>query len=337
MSRRISQKRRQGISDAVDVAEQEVICDHELRSGTQPRRLVYRRLPGLMTHGGIWPAKTHVACWYCRLPFDSQPIPIVQQYDATKNMYDVYGVACSGPCSKSYIMSLRNNDARTRLMWQTKMLIEVFGWPADEPIPAANPWQALDVFGGYMTVTQWRRVGPEMRMQLKMPPFVPFVIFTETELKGGVYQIDQTKPPEGLDHVDTLEEQAMQHGAAFSLKGLHRPETIISTVEQLAAAHPHHAVDTSPHGSIFGEFMATQTLPSPAECQNIRDQREADRRAKRKRKKPIVTPATPATAVPAPDVIEAEAVPMQPDAVVGPMDAFLTHPRNPKRRTKKTT
>jgi hypothetical protein len=336
MSRRISQKRRQGISDAVDVSEQEVICDHELRAGPQPRRLVYRRLPGLITTGGVWPQKTHIACWYCRLQFTTQPIPIVQQYDATKNMYDVYGVACSGPCSKSYIMSLRNNDARTRLMWQTKMLIEVFGWPADEPIPAAHPWQALDVFGGYMTVQQWRRVIPDVKMQLKMPPFVPFVIFTETELKG-MCQIDQTKPPEGLDHVDTLEEQAMQHGAAFSLKGLRRPETIISTVEQLAAAHPHHAVDMSPHGSVFGEFMATQTLPTTQECQNIRDQREADRRAKRKRKKPISAAEVPAEST-LTDVMQFIQLPPSPGpvaTVVGPMDAFVTHPRSPKRRVRK--
>lgn len=317
MSRRISQKRRQGFSDALDVTEQEVVCDQDIRTGPQPRRLVYRRLPGLMIKGGMWPKQTHIACWYCRLGFKTQPIPIVQQYDATKNVYDVYGVACSGPCSKSYIMSLRNNDARTRLMWQTKMLIEVFGWPPDEPVPAAHPWQALDVFGGYMTVADWRRVVPDVKMQLKMPPFVPFVIFTETELKG-VCQVDQTKPMEAMEHVDTLEEQAMQHGAAFSLKGLKRPETIISTVEQLAVAHPHHAVDMSPHGSVFGEFLATQTLPTPEECQNIRDQREADRKAKRKRKKPVA----------AAEPVVAEVVPMMPE----PAEVQLAHPRSPRRR-----
>lgn len=321
MSRRISQKRRQGISDSIDVVEQEVICDQDVRTGLQPRRLVYRRLPGLMIKDGKWPTQTNIACWNCRLPFTSQPIPIVQQYDATKNLYDVYGVACHGPCSKSYIISLKNNDARTRLMWQTKMLIEVFGWPPDEPIPTANPWQALDVFGGYMPIEKWRRVVPDMRMQLKMPPFVPFVIFTETELKG-LCQIDQTKPPEGLEHVDTLEEQAMQHGAAFSLKGLRRPDEIINSIEQLASAHPHHAVDLTPHGSVFGEFLATQTLPTPVECQNIRDQREADRKAKRKRKKPVVQEP------------EVEVYNLSP-AVTGPMDAFLTHPRSPKRRIKK--
>jgi len=296
MSRRISQKRRQGISDVVDVVqEQEVLCEQDIRKGPQPRKLVYRRLPGLKFDNGEWPATTHLACWYCRLPFDTQPIPIVQQYDSTKNLYDVYGVSCSGPCSKSYIISMRNNDSRTRLIWQTKMLIEVFGWPANEPIPAANPWQAIDVFGGYMTIAEWRKVRPGIVMQLKMPPFVPFVIFTETESKG-MYQIDQTAPPEAMDQVDSLEEQAIQHGAAFSLKGLQRPEKIITTMDQLQAAHPHHNLDGQAHGSVFDEFMQSQTLPSPEECQRIRDQREADRKAKRKRKKTAVIAKTAAAA-----------------------------------------
>jgi hypothetical protein len=327
MSRRISQKRRQGFSDALDVTEQEVVCDQDIRTGPQPRRLIYRRLKGLIVEkGGVFPKRTNIACWYCRLSFKTQPIPIVQQYDATKNVYDVYGVACSGPCSKSYIMSLRNNDARTRLMWQTKMLIEVFGWPPDEPVPAANPWQALDVFGGYMNVDEWRRVVPDIKMQIKMPPFVPFVIFTETEMKGGVCQVDQTKPMEAMEHVDTLEEQAMQHGAAFSLKGLKRPEAIISTVEQLAVAHPHHAVDISPHGSVFGEFLATQTLPTPEECQDIRDQREADRKAKRKRKKPVSAAAP--TIEPAVEVYSMEST--EPEVA-------STHPRSPRRRVTRAT
>lgn len=296
MSRRISQKRRQGISDVVDVVpEQEVLCNQDIRQGPQPRKLVYRRLTGLEFKDGEWPMTTTLSCWYDRLPFTGRPIPIVQQYDSTKNLYDVYGVACSGPCSKSYIMSMRNNDARTRLMWQTKMLIEVFGWPVDQPVPAANPWQAIDVFGGYMSINEWRKVNPAITMQLKMPPFVPFVIFTETEHKS-TFQIDQTAPPEPLDQVDSLEEQAIQHGAAFSLKGLQRPDKIITTLDQLQAAHPHHNLDGQAHGSVFDEFLRTQPLPTPEECQRIRDEREADRKAKRKRKKTVAVAKTVAAA-----------------------------------------
>jgi hypothetical protein len=192
-------------------------------------------------------------------------------------------------------MNMRNNDARTRLMWQTKMIVDVFGWPHDKPIPVANPWQALDVFGGYMTVEDWRKNRPGITMQIKMPPFVPFHVYTETEIKG-ICHIDQTQAPETMDRVDSLEEQAIQHGAAFSLKGLQRPEKTITTLQQLKEVHPHHNIDIHNSGSVFLDFLKNQPVPDDAECQNIRDQREAERKAKRKRKKAVVAgPASTAS------------------------------------------
>ncbi len=302
MSRRISQRRRQGFSevvathDTVDIHDQEVLCNQDIRHGVEPRKLVYRRLRGMENaFNGAWPEKTHIHCWYCRLPFTTVPVPIVQQYDSTKKLFDVYGITCSPSCSKSYIMNMRNNDARTRLMWQTKMLVEVFGWPHDKPILAANPWQALDVFGGYMTVEEWRQNRPGVTMQIKMPPFVPFHVYTETEIKG-ICHIDQTQAPETMDRVDSLEEQAIQHGAAFSLKGLQRPEKIITTMQQLKEVHPHHNIDVHNSGSVFLDFLKNHPLPDDTECQAIRDQREAERKAKRKRKKAVVMVAPPMAA-----------------------------------------
>jgi hypothetical protein len=302
MSRRISQRRREGFSeviathDTVDVNDQEVLCNQDIRHGIEPRKLIYRRLRGMENaFDGSWPATTHIHCWYCRLAFTTVPIPVVQQYDSTKKLYDVYGITCSPSCSKSYIMNMRNNDARTRLMWQTKMIVDVFGWPHDKPIPVANPWQALDVFGGYMTVEDWRKNRPGITMQIKMPPFVPFHVYTETEIKG-ICHIDQTQAPETMDRVDSLEEQAIQHGAAFSLKGLQRPEKTITTLQQLKEVHPHHNIDIHNSGSVFLDFLKNQPVPDDAECQNIRDQREAERKAKRKRKKAVVAgPASTAS------------------------------------------
>lgn len=292
MSRRISQRRRQNFSQVLEAPDivteaQDVLCEQDIRHTNQPRKLIYRRLRGIEnTFDGSWPQSTNIYCWYCRLPFVTIPIPIVQQYDSTKELYDVYGVTCSPACSKSYIMQMRNNDTRTRLMWQCKMLIEVFGWPADKPIPTAHPWQALDVFGGYMPVEVWRKHQPGMRIELKMPPFVPFHIFQETELKGLCY-VDQTVGLTTATASDTLEEQALQHGAAFSLKGLKRPDVIIKTHEELQAAHPQHSRDQS--DSAFAEFLNTQPVPTDEECLMIQEQREIDRKAKRKRKPTVLT------------------------------------------------
>lgn len=289
MSRRVSQRSRVKFSeilDASDVAEKDVLCDQKIRRGQEPRKLIYRRLACMEnTFDGKWPEKTNICCWYCRLPFDTTPIPVVQQYDPVTGVYDVYGITCSPGCSKAYISSLRNNDGRTRLMWQSKMLVEVFGLPADKPIRTADAWEAIDVFGGYLTIEEWRKQTPGVTIRLKKPPFVPFHVYTETELKG-LCTIEQIEKDCALaDAADTLEQQAVQHGAAFSLKGLRRPEEskVIRTVEQLQEAHPRYEAKGTE--SVFQEFLDTQQLPSAQECQEIRNIREAERKAKRKRKK----------------------------------------------------
>ena len=289
MARRVSARRRNDFSDAVDmseVTEQNVLCDQKIRHSEQPRKLVYRRLRG-MEHNfdGTWPKCTNLHCWYCRLPFETTPVPIVQQYDPIRDQYDVYGIACSPSCSKAFISRSNNNDSRTRLMWQSKMLIDVFGWPREVPIPMANDWESIDCFGGYLSIDEWRKQNPGIKIRVKKPPFIPFHVFTETEHQQ-LSVVDQSAANfANADPGDTLEEQAVMHGAAFSLKNLRRPpeDEVIRTVEQLRAAHPRHKELETP--SVFDEFLKTQPLPSAAECKAIRDAREADRKAKRKRKR----------------------------------------------------
>lgn len=294
MSRRVSQRKRIDFSELVrsaDIKEHDVLCDSKIYKGDGPRKLIYRRLKGIeLTFDGYWPQTTSIYCWYCRMGFSSVPIPIVQQYDAVKDQYDVYGITCSPQCSKSYLSSFRSNDAQTRLMWQKKMLVEVFGWPIHVPIPFAKPWQELSIFGGNLSLEQWKQYNPCENIRIQKPPFVPFYIFSETEIKegkAGVCLIDETHNHPVPEVADTLEEQAIQHGAAFSLKGLKRPDEdkIIRTIDQLRSAHPRHKIDANAmEGGIFDEFLKTTQLPTEEECQQIRDQREADRKAKRKRK-----------------------------------------------------
>ena len=61
-----------------------MVCDQKIQHSEQPRKLVYRRLRGLENDFNGYKS-TKLCCWYCRLPFDTTPIPIVQQYDAVKD------------------------------------------------------------------------------------------------------------------------------------------------------------------------------------------------------------------------------------------------------------
>lgn len=305
---RVSQQRRTALSElleASDAAAPNVDCAQPIQSSGGPRQLVYRRLRGVEnTFNGAWPASTSIYCWYCRLPFDGTPVPIVQQYDRVKDQYDVYGVCCSAACAKAKIIDEKTNDARNRLILFSKMMIEVFGWPRDKPILPAWPWQAIDVFGGYKTIKEWRnRNGDtsDVRMRLKKPPFVPYHIYTETE-RRGVAIIDDIGAVRGGGRADddTVEQQAIQHGAPFSLKGLRRPpeDQCIKTWEQFRAKHPECATgdDNEP---LFNVFLREHALPSDEKCREISaafKQAQRTKRAERKRAKTAAQAATAAAA-----------------------------------------
>ena len=144
-------------------------------------------------------------------------------------------------------------------MWQSKMLIDVFKWPADKPVPIADDWEAIDVFGGFMTIDEWRKNKPGVKIRVRKPPFVPFHIFTETE-HGNLSTVDETKAGfSQAEAADTLEEQAVMHGAAFSLKNLKRPpeDKIIRTARwQKRIRHAQQKVT-----SVF-KILQTQKLPT---------------------------------------------------------------------------
>lgn len=310
MSRRVSQRKRDDFSELVRrsaIEEQDVDCGQRVRpSGGGARKLVYRRLRGIEnTFNGEWPKTTNIRCWNCKLPFKSVPIPIVQEYDAVRGVYDVYGITCSPSCSKAFISGMKNNDGRTRMMWQHKMLVEVFGWPADKPIPKANPWEELEVYGGYKTVEEWRRHDPGVTVRIKKPPFVPFHIFTETELRG-LCVIDHTDDRE--ERADTLEEQAIQHGAVFSLKDLKRPpeDEIVRTVDDLKAKHPDHSATDNRHG-FFQQFLDTHTLPTDEECARLRAKRKEENQEKRRQNAARTTKRKKKDAAAAAAAAEAEA------------------------------
>lgn len=314
---RVSQKRRAELSELIEEADTSAAnynCAQPIKSNGGPRQLIYRRLRGAEnTFGGAWPASTHFHCWYCKHSFETTPVPIVQQYDSVKDQYDIYGVCCSAACAKAYIIAEKTNDARTRLIWFSKMMMDVFGWPKDKPIQPAWPWQAIDVYGGYMTVAEWRQRNgdPEIRMRLKQPPFVPFHIYTETERRGTAIINERGSDSGQAADEDSVEQQAIQHGAPFSLKGLKRPpeEQCIKTWEQLKAKHPEVAEgeDSEP---LFDTFLREHVLPSDEKSKKIREdyvKTQRSRRADRKKYKTAAaniadTNSEPPTPSPVPTV-----------------------------------
>lgn len=289
MSHRVSTRGRQRLSEQVRVSgvdQQDIDCGKQIVRTGGPRQLIYRRLAKMENmFEGEWPKTVDIDCWHCGMDFEGEPFPVVQRYDTVKDEYDVYGIFCSAPCAKSYLIAQKSNDTSLRLMWQRRMMVQVFGWPRAKPIPEANDKASCTKYGGWLTPEEWRIVQPGVKIRMRKPPFIPFKVLVETESRGitTLMQGEGDGKPVG----DTLEEQATQHGAIFSIKGRERPpeDEVVKTVEQLYAKHPEtREIDETE--SVFQTYLNTANLPSNDECERIMAALKEEKQARRKKKTP---------------------------------------------------
>lgn len=101
-----------------------------------------------------WKETTDIYCWWCVHPFSNPPFGLPLKYE--NNRYEVQGCFCSLNCAKAY--NLKENNYRTS---EVNSLIETFRrdlFGVDGiPVLMAPPRQSLKVFGGYMTIEDFRK------------------------------------------------------------------------------------------------------------------------------------------------------------------------------------
>jgi len=101
-----------------------------------------------------WKETTNLCCWWCVHPFDNPPFGLPVKYE--NNKYEVQGCFCSLNCAKAY--NLKENNYRTS---EINSLIEdfrreLFGIDSI-PVLIAPPRQVLNIFGGYLSIDDFRK------------------------------------------------------------------------------------------------------------------------------------------------------------------------------------
>lgn len=117
---------------------------------------------------GDWPASTDQWCWHCCHPFQGQPLPMPIGYDDRRKVFHVTGTFCGWACMKahnmassSYMKSIHANH------------ISLFHWRCTgklRGIRCAPPRQALRVFGGRMSIQEFRDAGNTDVEYCLLPP-----------------------------------------------------------------------------------------------------------------------------------------------------------------------
>lgn len=122
-------------------------------------------------HGGTWPPAADVACWHDCHPFPSQPIPLLHRYEERSGLYYVYGVFCSPNCAKMYIIEHEQGVTSLRMVEFLSMLRVVYGITGN--LKPAPPRMRLKLFGGELSIQQFRNQFRYAHERLVSPPFVP--------------------------------------------------------------------------------------------------------------------------------------------------------------------
>lgn len=175
-----------------------------------------------------WPEHTDVRCWNCCHTFDTVPIciPKSKLNTDTKLYYEVYGVFCSINCAKKMVLGTPSHDQPELLMQLNELCVNVYGLSPDDVFNAkpSPPRMFLTMFGGHMSIEQYRETSLSARTVLVSPPFVSHAMVMETHsgIRGGA------RAAAGGEHTITHHDDAdvvvepLREGQHV-LRGLRRP------------------------------------------------------------------------------------------------------------------
>ena len=94
-------------------------------------------------------------CWYCSHPCGKPPLHLPHRYNDRTDTYFVAGAYCSFSCMAAEIRDTPSIYPRS--LYLESMRRKLQGRKMQKTIPAP-PKRVLDVFGGWMTIQEFRRV-----------------------------------------------------------------------------------------------------------------------------------------------------------------------------------
>ena len=106
--------------------------------------------------GADWPDKTNVCCWWCCHKFECCPCTMPTKYDSLRKRFSFVGVFCSWNCTKAYNLDKNDQKKYERSGLITLLVQQMYGIVSALSIKSAPPRQSLKMFGGYMTIDEFR-------------------------------------------------------------------------------------------------------------------------------------------------------------------------------------
>jgi hypothetical protein len=166
-------------------------------------------------------------CWHCCHPFSNPKVVLPVSYDEVKQLWKTTGAFCSWACAKAYNMDSKANYNNTR--GQLLALLKKKMTGKLSRIVPAPPRMCLRVFGGTMSIDEFREKSTDTTVTIFPPKMIPFEqIIHERKIQA---KRDAMEP--GPDLQQSLE-LAGSGGAKNETLRLKRPRPMPSSSDVLA-------------------------------------------------------------------------------------------------------
>jgi hypothetical protein len=103
-----------------------------------------------------FPEKTSICCWWCAHKFDYSPCTLPIDYSSYTKKFKCIGIFCSWNCVKSYNFELRDQKIYERSSYITLIIKQMYSLEYSLSIKPAPPRQMLKMFGGDMSIDEFR-------------------------------------------------------------------------------------------------------------------------------------------------------------------------------------
>jgi len=127
-----------------------------------------------------WKKKTDTYCWWCCHNFDTVPIGLPEKY--VNDTYHLYGCFCSFNCAQAYNLNTNDNKIWERyslLNFLKKKICDLnnIKYKNYDYICSAPPRQSLNIFGGPMTIDDFRNSLYTLAQNYNyiLPPMIPLI------------------------------------------------------------------------------------------------------------------------------------------------------------------
>jgi hypothetical protein len=121
-----------------------------------------------------WPESTNIHCWWCCNQFNNTPCAIPEYYK--KEKFYVNGCFCSFNCAASYNFNKNDNNMWERYSLLNLMYKKLFNQKIVK-IDLAPPREVLKMFGGYMSIEEFREnsLRSEKVFTVIKPPLISII------------------------------------------------------------------------------------------------------------------------------------------------------------------